>query len=867
MRLILFAILWLFATTFAVSDVVADEPEPVDFERDVVPLFERSCFRCHGGKEPHGTYRFDLKSVLLGEHEDSEYPFVEPGDRAASRLFEVMSGADPDIVMPPEDEPEPRLTASEVEVFGRWIDAGMPWRDDLLPEEDADHWAFDVITRPSVPGSADDRWSANPVDAFVSEKHREEGLQPAETADRRTLIRRLYRDMLGVPPTFEEARAFIADTRPDAWERLVDRVMASPKYGERWGRHWLDVARYAESDGYEQNNHRPSMYRYRDYVVRSFNEDRPFDEFTRQQISGDEMQPRLRENLVATGFLATGRVSVNQEDPWFQRNNVNIDIVGAVANSFLGLTMECCQCHDHKFDPVLASDFYRLQAFFVRGQPTAVRLPEEPGSDFDVDEFRSLRERKQEIYQKYRKEYRWGRLADRFPPEDQDRLKALMEMPCDERTLEQEKVARIVEVQITHDVGSYESIIKGDIRKEYDELKKQIAEMEKTLDRGLVYYSPVTSPYTLDTLKTIGDVPFPLPFDPQYFERMQPYVMTRGEVHKIGEPVKPGWPAVFEESGEQDSSTAERTRSDLAGWLTDRNNPLVARVWSNRIWYYHFGRGLAASVSDFGFRGARPTHQNLLDWLASDLMDYGWSSKHLHRLILTSRTYQLASIAAPETASQDKDNLSLTRWTPRRMEMEVVRDAVLAVSGELDARMGGPSEGLSKDDVMIRELEAGKTDYRELNRRRSVYLFQRRGMPAEMQALFDGPNECSFSRGVREISTTPLQALYLLNADFSLRAARTLVEEIQQASGGRPDQWISEAFRRILQREPNEQELQASLELLKVLRNAPADEVEDDAHDADEDDDEDESEPPPPPSPLVLLCQTLLNLNEFAYLE
>ena len=855
--------------------------DTIDFGRDVLPILSRSCFRCHEGREAASGVRLDQRSVLLGT--DDEEPLVIPGEALKSRLWQAVSQQDAGLRMPPEG---PRLTTAELNRLRRWIDEGMAWNDHLLPEDsDAAHWAFQPIERPEVPGDAelqDANWPENEIDRFIGQRHREHGISPSRRADRRTLIRRLSLSLLGLPPSPEEVRQFRQDERPDAWSRLVDRTLASPLYGERWARHWLDVARWAESEGYESNHPRPSAWRYRDYVVRSFNDDRPFDEFIRQQIAGDEIAEYSDDNLIATGFLAAARISSNEEDKWLQRNDVNVDIVNAVGNAFLGVTIQCAQCHDHKFDPLTSRDFYSLQAFFVRGQPTPVRLPSaaeiSDGNTENAKRFRSLLQRKRELFDGARRDFVAGRL-DGFS----DEQRQAVAIPLAERSPEQELMARRVEVQIQISNRRVIASISGDAREEYDRISKELNELESTFQRAFAFYSPVGSPHQLDVLDAAGF--YPLPFDRELFEHTRAYVMPRGDVHRIGETVFPDWPTLLDprrseaasddqlesiEEGRAGSFSHGRSRLNLADWLTHRSNPLVARVWVNRIWSWHFGRGLVETVDDFGVRGTRPTHPELLDWLASELIDNGWSTKHIQRLILTSAAWQQASGAGQETIKSDPDNVWLTRWSPRRLEAEVVRDSLLAWSGELDLAVGGPSV-----DV----------DDREDSLRRSLYLFQKRGRPAEMQGLFDGPNECSATVGQRQVSTSPLQSLYLLNHDFSLQRARTLAaeqslagrsvsprltsrvsERLAYVTAAQSDvevELVTAAWQRILQRDPNSEELRLASDLLRSMAttsespNAESGEAGQGSRDSSGEQ----------LSPLGFLCQSLMNLNEAAYLE
>lgn len=822
--------LLLFATAVGTASAV-------DFTLDVLPILEQKCFRCHEGRDAKAGQRLDQRREWLGTA--GGVPLATPGDSDASQVIALVSGSIPDRVMPPEG---PRLSPREIRILRGWIDAGLPWDLRRLPDDDAArHWAFQPIQRPRIPVGAEDAGvgmensmehsgELNAVDRFVAARYRELDVQPARPADRRTLIRRVSFNLTGLPPAPEDVAAFVQDERPDAYPQRVDQLLSSPRFGERWGRHWLDVARWAESEGYESNHPRLAAWRYRDYVIDSFNREKPYDEFIRQQIAGDELPEYSHENLDATGFLAAARISSNEEDKWRQRNDVNVDIVNAVGNALLGITLQCAQCHDHKFDPLTARDYYRLQAFFVRGQPVAIRLRDPVAGEDETS--RELRQWNTS-YEAARQRLIAAASQQLSPAERNALLK-----PSDQRTVEQELLARRADMQIANSRTNIEKHIAPEDLQAFQERTKRVEQLRNTLPQTFAFYSPLESRHALDVIPSIGF--YPLAYDEQAFARARPYVMNRGDVHSIGASVQADWPEFLQQSGSPTLSPgSSRTRADLAEWLTDRDNPLVARVWVNRIWQYHFGKGLVATPDDFGTRGARPTHPELLDWLASELIDSGWSSRHIHRLIVTSRTFGLASAPTPSAVARDPENLYLTRWVPRRLEVEAIRDSWLAISGQLDLQIGGPS---------VAEEE------RERARRRSVYLFQRRGKPAAMQSLFDGPSECVASRGQRNVSTSPLQSLYLLNSDFVLQQAASLAELVAREAGGEVSESVRLAFGYALQRAPTPEELTSSLRLIETLRSSSGTgQTVGDAGSA--------------PTAMTLFCQALMNLNEVCYVD
>jgi hypothetical protein len=808
---------WL-VVLFAASTLWAGD-NAIEFRRDVLPVLRAHCFKCHEGAEPKAGVRLDLRAELLGR--TGYEPLVVIGNSRVSRLIQVVKAAasgDPSSLrMPPEGPP---LSEKQIAILRRWIDAGLSWDVSILPEREggADHWAFQPVRRPQLPIVPGDAWSSNAIDRFITHKHHERSLSPAPPASRRALVRRLFLDLWGLPPTPEAIEEFTADSRPNAVEQWIDQLLSVPAYGERWGRHWLDVARWAESEGFESNHPRPFAWRYRDYVTQAFSDDKPFDEFVRQQVAGDELADYCDENLIATGFLAAARISSNEEDKWLQRNDVTVDIVNAVGSGLLGLSLHCAQCHDHKFDPITSRDYYSLHAFFARGLPLNVRLREE----HYPPQYDQVIKLQQAIFEEARQRT-IAEMQASLPAED----RAVLAIPAERRTVEQELSARRLVIRMQPSQGAVERRIAPADRKLYEELKKRAGELarEATPPQTFAFYSPVTSPHKMDVLPSVGF--YPLPYEPAELARTKTYVMMRGEVHQIGPGVSPTIPAVLR-AASQARAAGEAKRADLARWLTHRDNPLLARVWVNRIWQQHFGTGLVATADDFGVRGARPSHPELLDWLAAELMDRGWSTKHIHRLILSSATYQQSAQASPRSHEHDRENRFLSRWLPRRLEAEPLRDAMLAVSGDLDGSVGGPSVPVEQ---------------RESSRRRSLYLFQRRGNPPEMQGLFDGPAECAASIAARHVATSSLQSLYLLNSDFSWRCAQTLAARIcHDASDA---EQIQEAFRRVLLREPTAEEWAAARRLWQIHAGESLEAA----------------------SPLELLCQALLNLNEFVYVE
>ena len=881
--------------------IIADDPgattsKPINFRRDVFPILSRRCWECHLGGDASAGIRLDVREEWLGE--TTGRPLVVIGKSGKSRVIEVLEARDPKIVMPAEGE---RLKPAEIALLRKWIDDGLVWDDELLPtpKVKSDHWAFQPVVVDASRirknrRTRDASTTRNPIDLFISAKHHDFEVTLADEAARRTLIRRLSLDLLGLPPSRDDVEEFVADESPDAYEKLVDQLLASPAYGERWARHWLDVARWAESEGYESNHPRPFAWRYRDYVIDAFNSDKPFDEFIRQQIAGDELQPYSDENLIATGFLAAARISSNEEDKWRQRNDVLVDITNATANAFLGLTMQCAQCHNHKTDPISTRDYYRLQAFFVTGQPIDVTL-REPALRRDFEsrrppEYEPALALRESLLESARRRFHDEVRHSLTPGE-----RSVYDTPAEQREVEQERLARLVDLKFQASVNVLDRYIPESDRKLYDEIKKKIVEIEKSAPRipqTFAYYSPATSPHRLDVLPSIGF--YPLPFDRESLPRERGSVKVRGDVHGIGPVVTAGFPSVLSvvsspllsgEGGrrpgegrsaidfriEQESRSANgsltlalsqrergpdkaaptQTRLDLANWLTDPRHPLTARVWVNRLWQWHFGTGLVATSDDFGVRGAKPSHPELLDWLASELIESGWRTKHIQRLIVTSRTYRVKSgefrVASGERATNSNsplatNNSPLSSFPRRRVEAEVLRDVQLTVAGLLERRIGGPSVPV---------------DAREQSNRRNLYLFQKRGHPPSMQGLFDGPNEASESCPHRHVSTTPLSALFLLNNEFAVRCAIVLAQRIETLAARQPgkadlrERQIDLMFREVLSRPATETE---RLKILKFFDEEAANRSAGSAA-------------PNAPTPIQLLCHLMMSLNELSSLE
>jgi hypothetical protein len=608
--------------------------------------------------------------------------------------------------------------------------AGRPERPAVPPEQ---HWAFQPIRQPVVPIVNDHPWVRTPIDAFVLAKLQAAGLKPAQPVDRRTLLRRVYLDLIGLPPTPDEQQPFLADGSPDALARVVDDLLARPQYGERWGRHWLDVARYAESNGYERDGAKPSVWRYRDYVIDAFNHDKPYDRFLTEQLAGDELPGSDAETQTATTFLRLGSWDDEPADTKVDRYDQLDDVLGTTATAFLGLTLRCARCHDHKFEPFSQSDYYRMLAVF---EP--LKRPQQERHDLDVP------------------------------------------------------------------VG-----IPG--------AATAFAAFGLTGPRAYIWKEDGTKPPAT-------------------------HVLRRGDPGKPREEVGPAVPAVLLRSPPDPPRPTARTtgrRMWLARWLTGADNPLTARVMVNRVWHWHFGRGLVATANDFGTAGEPPTHPELLDWLAARFVAGGWRLKSLHRMIVLSSVYQTSVSASEEARRIDPKNALLGRWRQRRLEAEAVRDSMLAVSGRLNLEERGPSMYPTLARAVLEGQSRpgqgwGRSDERQ-QARRSVYIFVKRSLAVPELDLLDAPDTTS-SCEARPVSTTAPQALTFLNGAFAHEQARHFAARLRREAGDDPTAQVRRAFELALCRQPGEQELTQSVAFLRRER-------------------------------LEAFCLVVLNLNEFVYMD
>ncbi len=783
------------------------------FEREVRPLLIAKCQQCHGPKKHKGGLRLDSRAAFEAGGESG--PVVEPGKLDESPLIEAVRYEG--LEMPPDD----RLADDQVAILERWVVEGAVWPGAAGPvvakaEEAVDEPLWSTIppadVRPpsleGLAGTAWEGWARNPVDAFVLAELVRNKLAPAPEASRRELIRRATFDLTGLPPTPAEVAAFLADESIDAYERLIDRLLASPAYGDRWGRHWLDVVRYAESDGHNADAYRPQAWRYRDYVVASFNADKPYDRFTAEQIAGDELAPGDPDATVATGFLRLGPYEYNQRDVRGQWSNILDETTDVVGEAFLGLSVACARCHDHKFDPIPQTDYFRLRAFFApvlpRDDLPLCTVAEQNDHDARLaawnDATKDLRAEIDAIEKPYR-EYREHDAVIKFTADVQELLATPdADLPPYDRQI---KALAYRQIVFSRDAVLTAGAIKKADRDRWqaltDELKKRAA----------------TRPAALPEALGVRDVGPEAP--PTIIERSR----------KANGPIEPGFPTAVEPSPPEIRPTATSTgrRLALASWLNEPDNPLTSRVIVNRVWQYHFGRGIVATANDFGRMGDPPSHPELLDWLARRFVADGRRFKALHRLLVTSSAYRQSAFRpeseAEEARSIDPDDRLLWKRPVRRLEAEAIRDAMLAVSGELLPARGGPA------------VDAATTP------RRSVDCKVVRNFRAPVLDAFDFPDGFN-STGARNTTTAVTQTLLLINGPWTLKRAGALAARLEREAGDDDRARVALAFRLAFAREPENDEID---EAVAFLRRGDRREA------------------------LVDYCHVLLNSSEFLYLD
>ena len=774
------------------SHAAAPQPSAADlafYEQTVKPILAGACFECHSheAKKFKGGLALDSTAAILKGGDTG--PAVLPGDVEKSLLIKAIRYTDADLQMPPKNK---KLGSDQIAALEKWVKLGAPMpesgkqvvRRGKITDEDKQWWAFVPVRKPVVPaGSGQRAAGSNPIDAFILQKLAAAQLKPSPAADRATLARRVHFDLTGLPPTPFDLDQFLTDKSADAYEKLVDKLLASPRYGEKWARHWLDLVRYAESDGYKADDYRQHAWRYRDYVVKSLNADKPYAQFITEQLAGDELyfnaKPEARnpEHLVATGYFRAGIYEYNNRDVRGQWQRIIEDITDTSADVFLGVGLQCARCHDHKFDPLLQKDYYRFQAFFAPLLPREDLVVATPAERAAHDEklakwetaTADIRAEIEKLLAQAKKNAIAGAL-EKFIED----IRVDMSKPVAERTPYEHQIAELAYRQVTYEFDKLDAKLKGEPKERLIALRKKLTEFDSL------------KPAALPPLFGATDVG---PVAPVTY-------LSKG---KSKEAIAPGHLSVLDPKDVQVAALRNSTgrRRELARWLTAPENPLTARVMVNRLWQGHFGRGLAANASDFGKLGEKPSHPELLDWLAATFVEQGWSLKAMHRLMVTSATYRQTSANSEFASAQrfDPDNRLLWSFPIRRLEAEQIRDAILAATGELKLEpAGGPS-----------------TD--QLTPRRSIYSKWLRNAPNPLLNVFDLAEPFQ-SVAQRNVTTTPPQALLLLNSQMMLRHAREFAKRLEQEHPSSDEDMVNAAYRLAFTRAPKPTERTAALQFL-----------------------------------------------------
>jgi len=750
------AIFFVLPITAAAKDDARSEDVPLTaeatefFEKRIRPLLVERCYDCHGPDldEPEGGLRLDSRDGWMAG--GGTGPAIAPGDVERSLLIKAVRYTDPLVQMPPDE----RLSSREIEALVEWVRLGAPDprvgpnRDDVRESQPAGNvahealnwWSFHPVADPAVPPVVDISWPSDEIDRFILARLEAAAMRPAPPADKRTLIRRATFDLTGLPPTPGEIDSFLSDDSPRAFVRVIERLLASPAYGERWGRHWLDVVRYADTSGCNGDFPMPEAYRYRNYVIDSFNADKPYDEFLREQIAGDLLpagsDEERYEQIVATGYLAISRRFSSLGEEFHLTLDDTVDNLG---KAVLALSISCARCHAHKFDPIPQEDYYALYGIFASTKYAF------PGT---------------EIYR---------HPQDLVPLVPQDRMNDDVRPYLDEMAALDEEIFRVYSKAAELDTGKEKNALKDQWKKMQGE---RDALVKKLPDFPMAYAASEGTPVAAHVH---------LKGDPKNLGAEVP----RGFLHALGGQTVPD-----DESGSG--------RRELAEWLTEESNPLTTRVIVNRVWLHHFGQGLVRTPDDFGTRGAKPTHPELLDWLVRRFQEDGQSIKSLHRRIMLSRTYQMACVENAAYARQDPDNELHWRFTRRRLDAEEIRDSLLAVAGTLDRTQGGPHPFPPIWDWRYTQHRPFVDDY--ASNRRSVYLMQQRIRQQPYLGTFDGADTNAVT-GLRKASTTPQQALFMLNSKLlHVQAARFADRLFDDA--GEPQERVARAYQLAFGRPP-----------------------------------------------------------------
>lgn len=786
----------------------------VSYQESIFPILKARCINCHGTDTHSGGLTLDTPASLFKGGTKTSTAILIKGSPSSSMLISYLRGKS----QPRMPMNAPPLASDQIAKIETWIKQGAKIDQIKLG------WPYTPPRLSAIPKVKNSAWVHNPIDNFILAKLEAKGLKPAAPASKITLLRRVYADLAGVPPNPQEAKTFLTDTSPKAYEKLVDRLLADHRYGERWGRHWLDLVRYADSQGYEADSSRMRAWRFRDYVIRSFNNDKPYDRFIKEQLAGDELFPNDPEAITATGYArlcSWDELSTDHDQRWQDYLN---DATDTTCSVMLGLTVGCARCHDHKYDRISQADYYRMQAFFKPTKWTEANLPDN-GNDppflreklADAEtHLVPLRKQRDDLKEKYRsaalaKKQKTAKPGEKIGVNDEDINNAMPEHD------------RVKREQIQSEIGHWESAAEP--------------------------FKPIA-----DVISDEKDVP-------------KTFLLKRGNLLTPGPEVQPSF--IVSLNGNRDEparieapSMGKTTgrRTALANWIANADNPVTARVMVNRLWQHHFGRGIVATPSDFGKNGDKPTHPELLDWLAIQFVKNGWSMKQMHRMMALSNTYQMSTHTDTVSMKKDPTNTLFWRMNRIRLEGEALRDSILSVGGRLNPEMYGPGvfPKLSEEVLATGSTHKWGASSDSESLRRTIYVFQRRSLPLPIVEAFDGPdmvNTCPR----RSTTTISPQALALFNGEFSISESKKIADRVTQDVGSDPTKQISQAYQLTLIRKPTQRQTILALKFMENQvqlhlqdKKVPADPVSTKAADEDA---------------LADLCHVLINTNEFLYLD
>ncbi len=800
---IVFTTLFTSARSAGAQDLAGDDGV---FASVVQPLMAKRCFSCHGPDKQEGGLRLDDRESTLAKHDSGNVAIV-PGNSSASEIVRRITSTEEDVRMPPEGTP---LKKDQIEAISKWIDDGAKY---------SAHWAFQPIRRLTPPEVDHDDAMRQPIDAFVLHRLESRHLELSPDAHAADLIRRVYFDTIGLPPSPETVATLSNDWSEETYARLVDRLLADPAFGDRWARNWLDVVRYAETNSFERDGLKPNAWKYRDWVIRSINADKPYDQFIREQIAGDELDEVTTETLTATGYYRLGIWDDEPADPLQARFDEYDDIVTTTGQAFLALTVNCARCHDHKIDPIPQADYYGLVAFVRDVTSYGARGDQNTNSQIEVSG-KELGQRYKQLNEKVKQ------LDKQLHKMEQD---AIVKMPGpDQRATEGPERAKVLKEKLNDYLSEREKNRYESLKSERDEARKAIA--------ALPPRDAVLGLATCDAKPPVT------------------HILLRGSPHNEGPAVEPAFPKLLSQQPPKlpampEGATTAGRRRVLADWLASKDNWLTSRVIVNRIWQHYFGRGISRSPNNFGLMGDRPSHPELIDYLATQLVDHDWNLKFIHRQILMSSTYRQSSASQAHATEIDPDNQLFWRQSVRRLSAEQVRDAVLAVTGQLNEQQYGESffQTLSRE-VLASQSQPGNgwgQSSPSDQARRSVYVRIKRSLPVPMLSAFDFP-ETDISCEARFLTTQPGQALGMLNSEWMQQQSAALLQRVEREVGNDVTEQARRALQLVSSHDPKSADVRELVDLVERLKTR---------HNYSE------------PQARRAMCLAALNLNQFLYID